>query len=47
MGTVSAVVFGGCMTLATVVGAGVIFPSLRKLDLEEDIAKAKASETVS
>jgi hypothetical protein len=38
MGTVTAVVFGGCMTLATVVGAGFIFPSLRQLDLEKDLA---------
>jgi MFS family permease len=39
MGTVTAVVFGGCMTLVTVVGAGFIFPSLRQLDLEKDLAK--------
>ncbi len=38
MGTVTAVVFGGCMTLVTVVGAGFIFPSLRQLDLEKDLA---------
>lgn len=44
MGTVTAVVFGGCMTIATVIGAGFLFPSLRNLDLEQDIAKAKASE---
>ncbi|MCB9257406.1 MAG: MFS transporter [Chitinophagales bacterium] len=33
MGTVNAVVFGGCMTIVTVVGTGLAIPSLRKLDL--------------
>lgn len=33
MGTVTAVVFGGCMTIATVIGTSIAIPSLRKLDL--------------
>lgn len=33
MGTVTAVVFGGCMTLVTVGGMALCFPSFRKLDL--------------
>lgn len=37
MGTVTAVVFGGSMTLITVVGTGFFFPKLRKLDLEKDL----------
>lgn len=37
MGTVTAVVFGGGMTILTVVGAGVFFPKLRKLDLRKDL----------
>ena len=37
MGTVTAVVFGGCMTLITVVGTGALLPKFRKLDLEEDL----------
>ncbi|PVW15592.1 MFS transporter [Marixanthomonas spongiae] len=37
MGTVTAVVFGGCMTLVTVVATGAILPKFRKLDLEEDL----------
>jgi len=36
MGTVTAVVFGGCMTLITVVSTGIAFPGLRKLDLTEE-----------
>ena len=36
MGTVTAVVFGGCMTLITVVTTGIAFPKLRKLDLSEE-----------
>lgn len=36
MGTVTAVVFGGCMTLITVVSTGIAFPKLRRLSLEED-----------
>ncbi len=37
MGTVTAVVFGGSMTLLTVVGTGIFFPKLRKLDLRKDL----------
>ena len=37
MGTVTAVVFGGSMTLLTVVGTGILFPKLRKLDLRKDL----------
>ncbi|MFL0068813.1 MFS transporter [Tenacibaculum maritimum] len=37
MGTVTAVVFGGTMTLITVVTTGIISPSFRKLDLTKDI----------
>ncbi|TCP27909.1 putative MFS family arabinose efflux permease [Tenacibaculum skagerrakense] len=36
MGTVTAVVFGGTMTLITVVTTGILNPTLRKLDLTED-----------
>lgn len=37
MGTVTAVIFGGTMTLITVVTTGIINPTLRKLDLTEDL----------
>ena len=37
MGTVTAVVFGGIMTILTVVSTGLIFPAFRKLDLQEDL----------
>ena len=37
MGTVVAVVFGGTMTLLTVVTTGLVSPSFRKLDLTKDI----------
>ena len=37
MGTVTAVVFGGTMTLITVVTTGIMSPSFRKLDLQKDI----------
>lgn len=37
MGTVTAVVFGGGMTLVTVVATGALFPSFRKLDLRKDM----------
>lgn len=37
MGTVTAVVFGGTMTIVTVVATGAFFPSFRKLDLRKDI----------
>ncbi|HNP66822.1 MAG TPA: MFS transporter [Aequorivita sp.] len=37
MGTVTAVVFGGGMTILTVLGTGFFFPKLRKLDLRKDL----------
>ncbi len=37
MGTVTAVVFGGVMTLLTVVTTGAVLPSFRKLDLRKDL----------
>jgi MFS family permease len=37
MGTVTAVVFGGTMTLITVVTTGIVSPSFRKLDLSKDL----------
>jgi MFS family permease len=37
MGVVRAVVFGGCMTIGTVIVTAFISPSFRKLDLEKDV----------
>ncbi len=37
MGTVTAIVFGGGMTILTVLGTGFFFPKLRKLDLRKDL----------
>ncbi|MFH4969369.1 MFS transporter [Gaetbulibacter sp. M240] len=37
MGTVTAVVFGGTMTLITVVTTGLVSPTFRKLDLTKDL----------
>lgn len=37
MGTVSAVVFGGSMTLFVVLTTGIVSPSFRKLDLTKDL----------
>ena len=37
MGTVTAVVFGGTMTLITVLTTGIVLPSFRKLDLQKDL----------
>ncbi len=37
MGTVTAVVFGGTMTLITVVTTGIFSPAFRKLDLQKDL----------
>lgn len=37
MGTVTAVVFGGSMTLLIVLGTGIFSPGFRKLDLQKDI----------
>lgn len=43
MGTVAAVVFGGAMTLITVVFTGFISPDFRKLDLRKDIEEHENS----
>jgi hypothetical protein len=37
MGTVTAVVFGGTMTIITVLTTGLVSPSFRKLDLTKDL----------
>jgi MFS family permease len=37
MGVVTAVVFGGCMTVVTVITTGFVFPAFRKLDLRKDL----------
>ncbi|UOX34675.1 MFS transporter [Flavobacterium sediminilitoris] len=37
MGVVQAVVFGGCMTIGTVITTALIAPSFRNLDLEKEI----------
>lgn len=42
MGTVTAVVFGGSMTILTVLTTGIFSPSFRKLDLSKDL-EANAS----
>ena len=39
MGTVTAVVFGGSMTLLTVIFTGIVSPAFRKLDLRKDLKK--------
>ncbi|WP_369047920.1 MFS transporter [Tenacibaculum sp. UWU-22] len=44
MGTVTAVVFGGTMTLITVITTGIINPTLRKLDLTEDLEAHEKKE---
>jgi len=45
MGTATAVVFGGTMTLITVITTAVVSPSFRKLDLRKDIAEHEKEET--
>jgi hypothetical protein len=37
MGTVTAVVFGGSMTLLVVLTTGIVSPTFRKLDLRKDL----------
>lgn len=37
MGTVNAVVFGGTLTLVTVITTALVLPSFRKLDLKKDV----------
>jgi len=44
MGTATAVVFGGTMTLITVVVTGVVNPTLRNLDLTKDLEEHEKSE---
>lgn len=44
MGTVTAVVFGGSMTLLTVISTAVAFPAFRKLDLRQDVATHAGDE---
>ena len=44
MGTVTAVVFGGTMTLLTVGITSIASPSFRKLDLSKDLEEHEASE---
>jgi len=43
MGTVTAVVFGGTMTLITVLTTGIANPTLRKLDLRKDLEEHENS----
>jgi len=43
MGTVTAVVFGGTMTLITVVTTGIVSPSFRALDLTKDLEEHENS----
>ncbi|WP_040279505.1 MFS transporter [Psychroserpens damuponensis] len=44
MGTVTAVVFGGTMTLITVVTTALVSPTFRKLDLTKDIEEHEKEE---
>jgi len=44
MGTVTAVVFGGTMTLLTVITMGIVSPSFRALDLSEDLEEHQKIE---
>ncbi len=44
MGTVTAVVFGGTMTLITVLTTGILNPTLRNLDLTKDIEEHEKGE---
>jgi len=44
MGTVTAVVFGGTMTLITVMMTGIFSPKFRKLDLREDVEAHEKEE---
>tara|TARA_R110002073_G_scaffold40547_5_gene115348 strand:- start:501396 stop:502673 length:1278 start_codon:yes stop_codon:yes gene_type:complete len=45
MGTVTAVVFGGTMTLITVLTTGIVSPSFRALDLTKDLEDHENDET--
>ena len=44
IGTVTAVVFCGSMTLLTVVTTGILNPTLRNLDLTKDLEEHEESE---
>ena len=44
MGTVTAVVFGGSMTVLTVLVTGFISPTFRRLDLQKDIDAHEAND---
>ncbi|OMP32404.1 MFS transporter [Mangrovimonas sp. DI 80] len=44
MGTVTAVVFGGTMTLITVITTGLVSPTFRKLDLTKDLEEHQKEE---
>ena len=44
MGTVTAVVFGGMMTLITVITTGIVSPTFRKLDLQKELDAHEAQE---
>ena len=44
MGTVTAVVFGGTMTLITVITTGIVSPTFRKLDLQKELDAHEAQE---
>ncbi len=44
MGTVTAVVFGGTMTLITVISTGILNPTLRNLDLTKDLEEHEKME---
>ena len=44
MGTVTAVVFGGTMTLITVVTTGLVSPSFRRLDLTKDMEAHESTD---
>jgi MFS family permease len=44
VGPVAAVVFGGTMTLITVVATGIVSPTIRNLDLTEEIEEHEKEE---
>jgi len=44
IGPVAAVVFGGTMTIITVVTTGIVSPTIRNLDLTEDIEESEKEE---
>jgi len=44
MGTATAVIFGGTMTLITVITTAVVSPTFRKLDLQKDIEAHEAED---